>query len=60
MGDRHPDDLPLPPQDAFNVAVRLLVRPRANPADDPRPAANGEVDEAAVRRAARLLERVLG
>lgn len=57
----HPDpDRPLPHDNPFNVAAHLWLAPRQNPADDPRPERNGELDEAALRRALRALRDVLG
>jgi saccharopine dehydrogenase (NAD+, L-glutamate forming) len=56
----HPDDRPLPAADPFHQQVRLLLAPRANPADAPGPRGNPAVDRRAVARAAKLLQMVLG
>lgn len=53
-------DRPLAPTDAFNVDAHLWLAPRINPADDPRPAANGVLDVMAVLHAERQLELVVG
>jgi hypothetical protein len=60
MSAHDPLDRPLAHDDPFHVEVRLLLAPRRNPADDPRPAANGTLDEDAVRRAARMLRGIVG
>jgi hypothetical protein len=60
MSDRPDPDRPLAQRDAFNVDAHLWIAPRENPADDPRPAANGDLDPAAVARAKRLLRSVIG
>jgi hypothetical protein len=56
----HPDDRPLPAADPFHQQIRLLLAPRANPADAPGPRGNPEVDRRAVARAARMLQMILG
>jgi hypothetical protein len=60
MERHHPDDRPLAPADPFHQQLRLLLAPRANPADAPGPRGNPDVDRDAVARAAKLLRSVLG
>lgn len=53
-------DRPLPHDDPFHQEVRLLLAPRANPAEQPGPRGNPPLDERAVARAARMLDQIVG
>jgi hypothetical protein len=57
---RDPADRPLPPSDPFHLELRLLLAPRANPADAPGPRGNPAVDLRAVARVARMLDSIVG
>jgi hypothetical protein len=54
------DDRPLPLDDPFNQELRLLLAPRANPADAPGPRGNPEIDRRAVARVALMLRSIVG
>jgi hypothetical protein len=61
MDDRREQpDLPLPPGDPFHGELRLLLAPRANPAEAPGPRGNPAVDLGAVARVARMLDSIVG
>jgi hypothetical protein len=57
---RNAADRPLPAKDPFHQAMRLLLAPRANPADAPGPRGNPEIDVRAVARVARMLNSIVG
>ena len=60
MDERSPEDRPLPPQDPFSVELRMFLAPRRNPAEAPGPPGNPPLDERAVARVARMLNRIVG
>lgn len=60
MESHRDSDKPLPREDPFHQEVRLLLAPRANPAQRPGPRGNPPIDPRAVARAARLLNSIVG